>query len=127
MTSTPTTTLPLTAYDLAELSFALWEAGRLPSGRYTHRFDELRGRIVDARVKLFAAHPAIEEYDRRKLEIVRKRWSTTQGSVTLIYAGTELDVYGDRIQLKAGEWVGDEDEHWHEVARRVAGRRGLCG
>jgi len=115
-----TIAVELTAFELGELTFALWEATQTP------RYDHLRERLVQARVALFAANPDVAEYDRAKLTIERVRYSTTQGHVALSYAGTPLDTYGDNIRLIGKEWVGETDQYWHDAARRIAGRRGLC-
>lgn len=127
MTDQPKIAVELTAYELAQVTLAMWNADTEAQGGHTNRFSQLRERFVQARVALFAANPSIEEYDHAKLEIDRVRYSTTQGHVRLSYAGTELNVYGDAIKLRDGDWKGHDDQYWHEVARRDAGRAGLCG
>lgn len=63
------------------------------------------------------------------LEIVRHRFSVTQGEVTLRYNGTEIGRFGDRIELvgdKAepgaqviGGWAGRGDAYWNDVAKKL--------
>ena len=48
--------------------------------------------------------------DAAKLEIIRHRFSTTQGEVELIYGGERLGQFGDRILLRPdGSYGGATD------------------
>lgn len=63
-------------------------------------------------------------YLAAKLVITRRRFSTTQGEVLLIYDGQPIDQYGDDIRLNGqGAFEGHDDQYWHEVAQRVLERR----
>lgn len=63
-------------------------------------------------------------YDPAKLTIARKRFSTTQGEVELVYDGQRIEQYGDTIALSPdGQWRGLPDAYWHGVAARWHGRR----
>jgi hypothetical protein len=56
-------------------------------------------------------------YDPTKLAINRKRFSTTQGEVELVYDGQRIEQYGDTITLDGdGHYRGHSDEYWHSVA-----------
>lgn len=63
-------------------------------------------------------------YDRHKLVIDRKRFSTTQGEVLLTYDGERIEQYGDSIRPDGrGGYSGHDDHYWHQVARRDLARR----
>lgn len=63
-------------------------------------------------------------YDRQKLVIDRKRFSTTQGEVLLTYDGERIEQYGDTIRLDGrGGYAGHDDHYWHQIARRDLARR----
>lgn len=58
-------------------------------------------------------------FDSRKLQIVRHRFSTTQGEVELIYDGRRLEQYGDTITMNGrGGYDGLADQYWFQVARK---------
>jgi hypothetical protein len=57
-------------------------------------------------------------FDRDKLTINRKRFSTTQGEVELLYDGRRLEQYGDTITMNGrGQYEGKSDGFWENVAR----------
>jgi hypothetical protein len=63
-------------------------------------------------------------FDPDKLEINRKRFSTTQGEVELIYAGERIERYGDDITLQRdGVYRRHDDRYWYDVTRRVIEKR----
>lgn len=62
-------------------------------------------------------------FDPARLEIIRKRFSTCQGEVELIYNGRRIEQYGDTIRLINGEYQGYSDDHWRNLAERVLSER----
>jgi hypothetical protein len=55
---------------------------------------------------------------REKLTINRKRFSTTQGEVELLYDARRLEQYGDTITMNGrGQYDGRSDAFWENVAR----------
>lgn len=63
-------------------------------------------------------------YEPEKLVIERKRFSTTQGEVLLIYDGQPIAQYGDDFRMDGrGRWGGRDDSYWHRIARRDLERR----
>jgi hypothetical protein len=66
-------------------------------------------------------------FDASKVQIERKRFSTTQGEVAVSYGGHLINQYGDQIELRHDDkstdiervlsWQGLPDEHWIEAMR----------
>lgn len=62
-------------------------------------------------------------FDTRKLQIVRHRFSTTQGEAEMIYDGRRIGQYGDTITINGrGVWEGLRDDKWTSVARDFLAR-----
>lgn len=65
-------------------------------------------------------------FDPALVQIVRKRFSTTQGETLVRYNETTLEQYGDDPVLeKDGFYRQKPDSYWIEVAEREAVARGL--
>lgn len=82
--------------------------------------------LIEKLAALIAANKARDEYqdqpppfDKRKLEIVRHRYSVTQGEVSLIYDGRKLGQWGDKIELSHWGWRGICDDQWVTLAKRT--------
>lgn len=66
-------------------------------------------------------------FDASKVQIERKRFSTTQGEVAVSYRGVLINQYGDQIELRHDDkstdvervlsWQGLPDSHWIAVAQ----------
>lgn len=66
-------------------------------------------------------------FDPAKVEITRKRFSTTQGEVLVAYAGRRIEQYGDSITMDSnGEYHGLPDAVWIDAAKREAIKRRLA-
>lgn len=66
-------------------------------------------------------------FDRGALRIERHRFSTTQGEVSVYYAGEKIGRYGDKIEIRgAGRHEGLPDTQWEAVARRVLAERHIA-
>jgi len=70
--------------------------------------------------------PMTTTFDAAKVTITRKRFSQTQGEVLVEYDGHRIEQYGDKYEIRNGEWVGYADEIWIEAAKREAIARGLA-
>ncbi len=68
----------------------------------------------------------MKSFEASKVVITRKRFSATQGEVLIEYNGIRIEQYGDKIELRDGEWAGYDDDFWMEVAKREAIARGLA-
>jgi hypothetical protein len=65
-------------------------------------------------------------FDPRKVEIIRKRFSVTQGETLVIYDGHRIEQYGDTPQRAAdGSYRQKPDGYWIAVALREAVARRL--
>lgn len=70
------------------------------------------------------AKDGIPMFNPLEVAIVRHRLSTTQGEVSVSYAGEKLGRFGDTIELiPGGSWEGRDDAAWIEVARRIVEAR----
>lgn len=60
------------------------------------------------------------EFDPSKLKINRTRRSYTQGNAELIYDGTPIGNFEDKIELnpETGNYEVAPDDYWHDVMRR---------
>lgn len=60
------------------------------------------------------------EFDPSKLKINRTRRSYTQGNAELIYDGTPIGNFEDKIELnpQTGNYEVAPDDYWHDVMRR---------
>ncbi|WP_458392364.1 hypothetical protein [Sinorhizobium medicae] len=68
----------------------------------------------------------MKTFEAAKVVITRKRFSATQGEVLIEYDGVRIEQFGDKIELRDGEWTGYDDAFWIQVAKREAIARGLA-
>lgn len=68
----------------------------------------------------------ITAFDPALVTIERKRFSITQGEALISYNGQSIEQYGDKIELRDGQWAGHDDAFWIAVAQREAIARGLA-